>query len=99
MRDGLEVRQRPAEGLALPRVGDGGVERRLRHADREGADARPEEVERVHRHGEAAVELAEHLVGLDADAVELEAADRVRGEQVEVLARRGPRSRAGRRTP
>ena len=65
---------------------DSGVERGLRHPDREGADARPEEVERVHRDREPAVEVAEHLVGLDADAVEVEAADRVRGEQVEALA-------------
>jgi hypothetical protein len=69
-------------------VRDRGVERGLRHPDGEGADAGPKEVERVHRDREPAVEIAEHLVRLDADAVEVEAADRVRREQVEALARK-----------
>src|ERR1041385_3779536 len=61
VRDGLEVRKRLAERLALPSVRDRGIERRLRHSDREGTDARPKEVERVHRHGEPTADLAEHL--------------------------------------
>ena len=36
---------------------------------------------------EAAVDLAEHLVGLDADAVEVEPPDGVRREQLEALTR------------
>ena len=74
MRDGLELGERPAEAL-LGGVRDGGVERRLRHPDAEGPDARPEEIERFHRDLEATVDLAEHLHGLDADAVEVEPAD------------------------
>src|ERR1044072_9119647 len=54
--------------IALPSVRDRGIERRLRHSDREGT-----------------ADLAEHLLGPDADAVEVEPADRVRGEQVQVL--------------
>ena len=86
VRDRLEPRQRPAERMPLLDVRDGGIEGRLRHADGESADARPEEIERVHRHAEAVVDVAEHLLGCDRNAVEVEAADRMRREQLEGLA-------------
>ena len=54
------VAQRPAERLALAGVRDGGVERGLRHADRERADARPEEVERAMATPKPSSTLAEH---------------------------------------
>src|SRR4029079_9068649 len=64
----------------------GRIERGLGHPDGERADARPEEVERVHGHREAAVDVPEYLPSVDAHAVEVEAADRMRGEQVEMPA-------------
>ena len=70
--DGLLVDQPSAEQLALGRPGQAGVERGLRHADRERADAGPEQVERAHRDAEALVDLAEHVVARDPDAVEVE---------------------------
>ena len=94
--DRLELLERPAERLATRRVRNRGVERGLRHADREGADAGPEEVERLHGDAKARVHLAEDLRLPDEDAVELEPADRVRREAAAVHPRR-PRSRAGRR--
>ena len=44
------------------------------------------------------VDLAEHVVRGDPDAVEHEPADRVRGEHVEVLAGQARRRRRARRT-
>ncbi len=76
-------RERLAERLALRRVADGRVERGLGHPDAEGADARPEEVEGVHRDREAAADLSEHLLGPGRDAVEVEAADWVRCDELE----------------
>ena len=87
VRHRLEAGRRLSERLPLGRIGNGRVERRLGHTDAEGADARPEEVERVHRDREAAADLAEQLLGTGADPVEVEAADRVRRDQLEVLAR------------
>ena len=84
--DRLLPEQQVAVDLAGQRPVQRGVERRLGHADRERADARPEQVERAHRHREAVVDLSEHVVGGDPDAVEDERADRVRGQQVEPLA-------------
>ena len=88
VRDGLELGERPAERFPRGGVRDGGVERRLRHPDAEGSDTRPEEIERFHRDLEATVDLAEHLHGLDADAVEVEPPDRVRRDQLDCLARK-----------
>jgi hypothetical protein len=59
----------------------------LRHPDAEGADTRPEEVERLHRDREAAVGVAQHLDGLHSDAVEVEPADGMRRDQFERLPR------------
>ena len=100
VRDGLELGQRPAERLAARGVRDGGVERGLRHADRERADARTEEIERLHRDAEALVDLAEHLFLPDGHVRRSSSRpDRMRGEERERLAREALRSRAGRRTP
>jgi hypothetical protein len=50
-----------------------------------GADARPEEVERPHGDLEALVDLAEDMVGRHRRAVEDESPDRMRREQRERL--------------
>ena len=83
----LEARERLAERLALCRVLDGRVKSGLGHPDAECADARPEEVECVHGDGKGAADLAQHLIGGGLDAVEVEAADRMRRDQLEMLAR------------
>ncbi len=75
--DALERRQRLAERLTLGGVIHGGVERRLSHAHRAGADAGTEQVERAHRNPESVVDLAEDMRRGHRDAVETEAADRV----------------------
>ena len=85
--DRLEARERLAERLALRRVADGRVQRGLSHPDAEGSDARSKQVEGVHRDREAAADLSEHLLGPGRDAVEVEAADGVRCDELEVLAR------------
>ena len=82
----LEARAACRTPRALPCT-DGRVESGLGHPDAECADARPEEVECVHGDGKAAADLAQHLIGGGLDAVEVEAADRVRRDQLEVLAR------------
>ena len=87
MADRLEARERLAESLALRRVADGRVERGLCHPDAEGADARPEEVECVHRDRKTTADLSEHLLGPGRDAVEVEPADGVRCDELEMLAR------------
>ena len=63
----------------VPPVGvrDRRVERRLRHPDRAGADARAEDVERAHRDLEAAVDLPEPGLVQHLDAVQLERPDRM----------------------
>lgn len=87
VRDGLEVAQRAAERGAPGRVVQGRVEGGAGHPDGERPDAGPEEVEGAHRDAEAPVGLAEHIVGGDRYAVELQGADGVRGEHVEGGAR------------
>ena len=81
----LLVDQPAAEQLSLARPGDARVERGLGHADRERADARPEQVEGAHRHREPLVDLAEEVVAADLNAVEDERAEGMRGEHVEPL--------------
>jgi MFS family permease len=49
----LEVAEHPAEGGPGGGVGEGGVQGGPGHAHREGADARPEQVQGVHRDAEA----------------------------------------------
>ena len=83
--DRLLPDQRRAVHLAGGRPGDRSVEGRLRHPDRERADAGPEQVEGAHGDREAAVHLTEYVVRGDPDPVEHEAADRVRGHHVEGL--------------
>ena len=78
VRDGLELAQRAAERLARGDVGDGRVERRLRHAHRERADAGAKEVERPHGDREALVDLAEDVVARHGHAVEDQPPDRMR---------------------
>src|ERR1019366_9832118 len=81
MAASLERGERLAERLALGRVGHGGVERRLGHADAAGTDARAEEVEGAHRDPEAMINLAEDVVRGHRDAVEAKPADRVIGDE------------------
>ncbi len=83
----LQVDQLPTEELAFPGPGQAGVECGLTHAHGEGADAGAEQVQRPHRDAEAPVDLAEQIVRRDADAVEVERAERMRGEHVETLTR------------
>ena len=73
----------PPNAVPLGGVGEGRVQGRLGHADREGADARPEQVQRAHGDPESAVGFAEHVVRGDRYGVEGEGADGVRGEHVE----------------
>ena len=92
----------PDQQVAVDLAGQRPVQAASRAAcampDREGAHAGAEQVERAHRHREAAVDLAEHVVRDDPDAVEDEPADRVRGEHVETLAREARRRRRPPRT-
>ena len=64
-------------------MGDGGVERRLRHPDDRGTHARPEEVEGPHRELEAAVDLAQELLFRHENAIQLQPPDGVRREEVQ----------------
>jgi hypothetical protein len=59
VRHGLEVLQRPAERVSCGRVVAGGGDRGLAHTDREGTHGWAEQVERAHRHAEAAVDARE----------------------------------------
>jgi hypothetical protein len=59
MRDSLLLRQRSAERLSRRGVVHRRVQRGLRHADRERADARPEQVQSPHGDGETAVLFTE----------------------------------------
>ena len=86
MLGGLLVDEAAAEQLALAGPGQAGVEGGLAHADGEGADAGPEQVEGPHRDREPLVDLAEEVVAPDADAVEVQGAERVRRHHVETLA-------------
>ena len=64
-----------------------GVERRLGHAHRTGADAGTEEVERPHRDAEPVIDVAEHVPPWDEHGVEAHAADRVVGDEGDRRAR------------
>jgi len=61
VRDRLLFDQRAAERDALPGVFDGGVQSGLSHADRERADAGPEQIQGSHGDSETAVLFAEKL--------------------------------------
>ena len=78
VRYALQAAERSAERLARGDVRDGRVEGRLGHADREGADARAEEVERAHGDLEALTDVAEDVVGRHGHGVEHEPPDGVR---------------------
>lgn len=86
VRHGLLLYQRAAECFARSRVLHRRVEGGLCHADRESADARPEQVQRPHGYGETAVLLAEQFVAIHSDTVEYHRADGVRAHQIQVLA-------------
>src|SRR3954468_5960782 len=73
----LQVGHRRAEQLALARAGQRLVERAAGEAEGGGADRRAEDVERRHRDLEALPRRAEALRRRHADAVELEARERV----------------------
>ena len=83
----LLLGKRAAERLPGRHVVEGCVERGLCHPDGEGADAGAEQVEGPHRHPEPGIDLAERVGGLHAHPVEDQAADGVRGQELEVLAR------------
>ena len=83
---GLLVDQPATEQLPLGRPGQARVERGLGHADRERADARPEQVEGPHRDAEPLVDLAEDVVPGDPDPVEVDGAEGVRRHHVQALA-------------
>src|SRR5207244_8870409 len=71
-----------AECLPGRRVGHGGVQRRLRHADSGGSDTRAEEVERPHREAESTVDLAHDSILGNKDTIQLQSTDRMRREEV-----------------
>ena len=74
--DRLVVGDRLAELLALLRVGDGLVERRLADAERLRRDRDASALQRPHREPEALVDAAEHLVVADGDVeIEIHAAE------------------------
>ena len=56
------------------------VEGGLRHPDRECPDTGPEEVERAHGDLEAFTGLAQQVIAADADPVEVQTSQRMRGE-------------------
>ena len=60
MRDRLLPRQRSAVHLAGPHMREGGVQRRLGHADGECAHAGPEQVQGMHGDGEPAIHVTQH---------------------------------------
>src|ERR671936_529299 len=85
MRYRLEVLDWPTEGLATARMTHGGIEGSVRHAQGIGSNAWSKEIERSHRQLEAAIDLAEDLFASNGDAIELQPADRMRGNQIHRL--------------
>ena len=87
MRHPLKARERMAERRALCGIPHGRIERSLRHANRERADAGAEQIERAHRHAEALIQVAHDVVTGDEDAVEPKRSDGMVGDERRGLTR------------
>src|SRR5207244_2306191 len=78
----LKFLDRTAEGLAAVCVPDSRLESRLGHPDHRSADAGTEEVERPHRQAKSMIDLTQDLIRRDEYAIQFEAADGMRRQQL-----------------